>query len=81
MRKDSIENLTLQKLFERVISNKTHSFESEIKIEESRLDSAISKTPLSFSQRQVAAIKQMWNNDISYIEGPPGTGSLIQFAP
>lgn len=66
------KNPVLEKLLVNALSDKKSIIGS---IPEDRIDNIIDNIiPLSLSSSQRQAIKNVWQNEISYIQGPPGTG-------
>ena len=65
------KNPVLEKLLGNALSDK----KTIGKIQEDRINHIIDNViPLSLSSSQRQAIKNAWQNEVSYIQGPPGTG-------
>jgi superfamily I DNA and/or RNA helicase/very-short-patch-repair endonuclease len=75
---DSIENTNDFKnpVLEKLLLNALSDHRVPISaIEEERINDIIENViPLSLSASQKLAVKNAWQNEISYIQGPPGTG-------
>lgn len=69
---NDFKNPVLEKLLVNALSEEKTSISV---IEEERINDIIENViPLSLSASQKQAIKNAWQNEISYIQGPPGTG-------
>jgi superfamily I DNA and/or RNA helicase/very-short-patch-repair endonuclease len=69
---NEFKNPVLEKLLANALSEEKTSIGI---IEEERINEIIENSiPLSLSASQKQAIKNAWQNEISYVQGPPGTG-------
>jgi hypothetical protein len=74
LQQDQISNELLNKLLINSIKNENVKFPKSDKISESNILKSINNIPFTLSKNQIDAIKLTWQNPITYIEGPPGTG-------
>ena len=69
---NDFKNPVLEKLLVNALSENRTSISV---LEETRINDIIENViPLSLSASQKQAVKNAWQNEISYIQGPPGTG-------
>jgi hypothetical protein len=68
-----IQNELLRKMVGGLVSNK--KIELRVGLEKrEKIEEAIRKVPLPLSAEQKEAVIHAWEQEVSYIEGPPGTG-------
>ncbi|MDR0867378.1 MAG: hypothetical protein LBP75_02745 [Planctomycetota bacterium] len=67
------QNPVVEKLLANALTNERQEIKCENNNEQIQkvIDDFI---PLSLSKAQIQALKNAWNNEISYVQGPPGTG-------
>lgn len=70
-----LKNKLLNNIFENILTNNKIDFENECDITETDIKNIINNyLPISLSEKQKESIIKAWTSNISYIEGPPGTG-------
>jgi hypothetical protein len=81
LKKKPIEHDLLNKLFKNTLTNNKVKINDYSEIGDSEIIKVIDENiPLSLSDNQKSAIVKAWQNDLSYIEGPPGTGKSYTIA-
>lgn len=73
LEKETVDNTILNNLLINALTNHDEPYLCDT-INESEIEKALSQIPLELSTKQIEGIKKVWNNGITYIEGPPGTG-------
>jgi hypothetical protein len=68
-----IQNELLRKMVGGLVSNKKIELRQGLE-KRDKIEDAIRKVPLPLSAEQTEAVIHAWEQEVSYIEGPPGTG-------
>jgi superfamily I DNA and/or RNA helicase len=74
LNQEKLTNKLLETLLTNSIKNQNEDLHLSDNIADEDVLKALNNIPFTLSKKQKEAIKKTWNNSITYIEGPPGTG-------